>query len=571
VLALPARSSAKESWTRVRSQNFTVVGNVSESDLRKLAVKLEQFRYVLSLLLFKDQQSFDPFKPRYRGKTVKQIAGYFQSGDDVNYIALTKELGATDPFQVIFHEFKHFVVHNNISNAPPWLDEGLAEFYSTFEPLSELKVRIGIPLAWHVRTLRDRDILPLKTLLTVDRKSPYYNERDKVGIFYAQSWALVHFLMLGEGGKHQGQLTRFIQQMNSGVSPEENFRQSFGADYKTIEDALRSYVRKFEAPALDVTFREMSFVKEMRADVLSEAEANYYLGDLHLRGGELKEAEELLQKSTAQDARFAPSRVSLSALRLRQGRAEEAAKLAQEAIDIDPKNYMGHLYLANILAQQKQYEEAIKSYNRAALLKPDAWRIHAGLARAYLGTGQDSEASKAFSAALRLNPRNAGLNRAYSYAALGLRKGSLAAINARVYLQRQGWRDDQSLYMVVVAHYGYRMAERSKDAAEVLEEAATRSDTSGWPYPVVEYLQGKLTTEALLALATDTDKKTEAHAYLGLDMSLKGEREAALKHLRWVRENGNRDFIEYPLAVAELNRLEEAARTREAAEKSGAP
>jgi tetratricopeptide (TPR) repeat protein len=359
--------------------------------------------------------------------------------------------------------------------------------------------------------------------------------------------------------------------MNSGMSPEENFRQSFEADYKTIEDELRSYVRKFQAPVLDITFKELDFVKDMQVAALSEAEANYYLGDLHLRGSELKEAEELLQKSMAQDASFAPSRVSLSALRLRQGRYDEAGKLAREAIALDAKNYLAHLYLAGMLSQQKQYEEAIKSYKQAALLKPDAWRIYAGLARAFLGTGQDAEASKAFSAALRLDPRNSNLNRAYSYMALGLGKGSLATVNARIYLQRQGWRDDQSLYMVMVAHYGYRMSQRSKEAAELLEEAATKSDTSGWPYPVIEYLRGKLAAEALLALATDNDKQTEAHAYIGMDMSLKGERDGALAHLRWVRENGNRNFIEYPLALAELNRLEEGARSSDGAQKSAAP
>jgi lipoprotein NlpI len=125
--------------------------------------------------------------------------------------------------------------------------------------------------------------------------------------------------------------------------------------------------------------------------------------------------------------------------------------------------------------------------------------------------------------------------------------------------------------MVMVAHYGYRMAQRSKDAAEVLEDGATKGDTSGWPYPVIEYLRGKLTTEALLALATDRDKQTEAHAYIGMDMSLKGEREGAIAHLRWVLENGNRDFIEYPLAVAELNRLAEESRTNEAGPKTGVP
>lgn len=580
LLAAPAHSSARETWRRVRSQNFTLVGNTSDGDLRRLATKLEQFRYAISLvfpkariatptpttvILFKDQQSFDPFKPQYKGKTRKQIAGYFQSGDDVNYIVLSREVGASNPFEVIFHEFGHFVVHNNVVNAPPWFDEGLAEFFSTFAPQSERKFRIGIPIAWHIMTLRDRDLLPLKTLLTVDRKSPYYNETDKAGIFYAQSWALVHYLMFGNGGKRQPQLLRYISQLSSGLSPEENFRQSFETDYKTMEGELRSYISKFLFPAADLPFQQQEFVKEMQSAPLTEAEACYYLGDLQARGSRLKEAEEYLQKSISLDANLAASRISLSRVRFRQQRLDEAKKLNREAITLDPKNYLGHLYYARALAEDKQYEEAVNHYKQAALLKPDAWFIHTSLAESYLGLGQDAEASKAFSAALRLNPMKPHINRDYSYTALRLARGSLASVNARLYLMRQGWRDQHSLYMVMVAHYGYRMSERSKEAAEVLEEAAARSDTSGWPFPVIDYLRGKLRMEALLALATDNDKQTEAHAYIGMDLALKGERDQALAHLRWVRENGNRNFVEYPLALSELKRLEEVSRSGDGA------
>ena len=40
-----------------------------------------------------------------------------------------------------------------------------------------------------------------------------------------------------------------------------------------------------------------------------------------------------------------------------------------------------------------------------------------------------------------------------------------------------------------------------------------------------------------------------------MDLSLTGRREEALLHLRWVKENGNQNFVEYPLALAELGRL----------------
>src|SRR4029078_1929969 len=85
---------AKDSWIGVRTKNFYLIGNASEKDVRKVGLKLEQFREVFTRLfpnmrfnspvpttvvVFKSDSSFAPFKPG------PNIAGYFQAGPDVNY------------------------------------------------------------------------------------------------------------------------------------------------------------------------------------------------------------------------------------------------------------------------------------------------------------------------------------------------------------------------------------------------------------------------------------------------------------------------------------------------------
>ena len=118
-----------------------MIGNANEKEIRKVALRLEQFREVFTQLfpnmkfntpvpttvvVFKSDSSYAPFKPS------ANTAGYFQSGDDVNYITLTTELQTMDPFNVIFHEYTHLLVNNTFKNAPVWFNEGLAEYYSTF-------------------------------------------------------------------------------------------------------------------------------------------------------------------------------------------------------------------------------------------------------------------------------------------------------------------------------------------------------------------------------------------------------------------------------------------------------
>src|ERR1041384_2764643 len=211
--------SAKDTWVSVRTKNFFLVGNAGEKDIRKVGLKLEQFREVFTRLfpkmkfntpvpttvvVFKSDASYVPFKPG------PNVAGHFQAGPDVNYIALTTEVrGQQDPFSVIFHEYTHLLVENTFADAPVWFNEGLAEYYSTFMITDDQKLRLGTPIDNHVFLLRESKMLPLRTLFEVDYKSPHYNESKKQSIFYAQSWALMHYLIIGKAGKVE-QLGKFM-------------------------------------------------------------------------------------------------------------------------------------------------------------------------------------------------------------------------------------------------------------------------------------------------------------------------------------------------------------------------
>src|SRR5918911_445434 len=118
VLLAAQAAAAKDAWTSVRSQNFFLVGNASEKEIRQVATRLEQFRHVFTQLfpkasfntpvpttvvVFKNDSAYKPFKPVADGKTV-EVAGYFQSGNDVNYITLTPERagGVENPFGTIY-------------------------------------------------------------------------------------------------------------------------------------------------------------------------------------------------------------------------------------------------------------------------------------------------------------------------------------------------------------------------------------------------------------------------------------------------------------------------------------
>src|SRR5207249_4962161 len=137
-------------------------------------------------------------------------------------------------FSVIYHEYVHLLVDNTSGNVPRWFDEGLAEYYSSFEIEEDRKVHLGELIPYHLLTLREEKLLPLRTLFAVDYYSPYYNEGSKRGAFYAESWALVHYLILGNNGQRLPQLNKFLQLIAANVATDEAFKQAFQMDVEAI-------------------------------------------------------------------------------------------------------------------------------------------------------------------------------------------------------------------------------------------------------------------------------------------------------------------------------------------------
>lgn len=110
----------------------------------------------ITVIVFKDDNAFKPYKPLYQGKPAT-VSGYYQPGEDVNYIMLTSEFRETNPYAVIFHEYVHALTSDNSRPLPPWLSEGIAEYYSSFEVESnEKKVWLGKAIANHVFTCASR-------------------------------------------------------------------------------------------------------------------------------------------------------------------------------------------------------------------------------------------------------------------------------------------------------------------------------------------------------------------------------------------------------------------------------
>jgi tetratricopeptide (TPR) repeat protein len=439
VMLLAAQAAAaKDAWTGVRSQNFYLVGNASEKEIRQVATRLEQFRDVFkrlfpqvnfnspvptTVVVFKNDASYKPFKPVADGKTVA-VGGYFQPGEDVNYITLTAERGSDDTYSVIYHEYVHLLVNNSLGKTavPAWFNEGLAEYYSTFAVEDDRRVHLGKFVPYHLYRLREQKMIPLSQLFAVDHYSLERNKHDVRSLFYAQSWALVHYLILGNEGKRLPQLGQFLALTRQGVQTEEAFKRAFQTDTAGMEKELQKYVEGRTFQSKVATFEQkLEFDSQMTAAPLAEAEAEGYLGDLLLHTNRPDEAAARLERALQLDPGLTMARASLGMTRLRQNRYDAAKEELRKAVASGAQSYLAHYYYAYALSREGTREDGYRfggyapglakemreSLRKAIGLRPDFPESYHLLGWINLVTGEELEVSAALlRRALALAPGN---------------------------------------------------------------------------------------------------------------------------------------------------------------------
>jgi tetratricopeptide (TPR) repeat protein len=247
------------------------------------------------------------------------------------------------------------------------------------------------------------------------------------------------------------------------------------------------------------------------------------------------------------------------------GKKEESVSLFRALVAKKPADSDALVMLGAALIQTGNESEAQNYIQQAYRLKPNDPEPRSIVAYNYSRTGKYEKATVELTEAVQLDPEDSVSYSSRGWNYLYARKGNPAVNDALKFLALEGWRAEHSQYMVLVAHFGYRLEHREQDGRKVLIECASKCDATSWPYPIVRYLRSEIPETALMNSATDSDRLTEAHAYVGMNLSLLGQSPEALKHFKWVTENGNRDFTEYLLALSETKYLEGLPKSNETA------
>ncbi len=374
-------SAGEAKWIEVNSPNFTVISDASPKRARNVAKKLEQFRIVFKsafpklridlpspLIVFaaRDKESLKELIPADLGKSgTATTAGIFMGGPERKLVALRADIPGDQGYHVIYHEYTHMLMNLNFRSLPLWLSEGLAEFFG-YTAVSDGNSRLGqaSPEALHV--LKTSSLIPLTTLMRVTHDSPYYHDQDKVSIFYAQSWALTHYLMVGENQRHLSRLNEFLSLIGNGASDEEAEKRAFGS-LAELQQNLERYIRVFSfyfgSIPTELNIKEDQY--PMRE--LSQAESLALRGEALIYADRLDEARMMLEQALQMDPDSAVANQAIGSLFFRLNDLEKAQKYFSAAADLDSKSYLAHYFAAQMAYEQARDHEASEAYLRTAM------------------------------------------------------------------------------------------------------------------------------------------------------------------------------------------------------------
>ena len=427
--AVPSSAEHRENWTEIRSAHFTVISNAGEHEGRRIALQFEEVRAMFEQLYptlkvdsgkptivfaLKNEDSLKLLLPSY-GQNSKSmhVAGFYRPSYDKNFAAIRTDATGTGPlsFRSLYHEYTHAFFRYNFRGLPLWLDEGLAELYGNTS-IEGKQASVGLPNENQLRYLQANQLLPLDQLVAIDGSSPLYNTSDHAGLFYSESWALVHYLQFSQELQKQDLLNKFLATLHETDDPIEAAKQTFG-DLNKFSEKLQTYTRQRAYQYQRVSLPAKLSENEFTARPLSQGEGTLALADFLLRSGHLPEALERLHQVAELDASTPGYHGELGHYHLMKADFSNAEKELRAAIAANPKDISAHIDMAFVYLRRDGYTKDTTPKIRTELetvltLAPDFPPAYAFLSIAY-AQEPNKDTDKALKDALRatkLEPGN---------------------------------------------------------------------------------------------------------------------------------------------------------------------
>ena len=358
VVLLTEAVGAQKPWVEVTSPHFRVLTDSSPTDARHVAHECEQLRSALAdvypefrldggapLVIFAahDEATAKSLLPLIWMEKGANPAGAFFHGWEKQY-AMVRLDEWDHGAPVVYHEYTHSILHLNLHWLPLWLDEGMANLYG-FSRFQNGKIFVGATPPGFTEVMPSSSLIPIETLISVDSRSPYYHNEDKVYQLYAESWALVHFMMFGPGMNRGTRLNQFSTLLQQGMEQEKAFQQAFG-DFKEMDAALGNYIHQFAFQQAGVfvpkstQFDEKTFLSR----TLSIAETEAELASFHLWTDDVAGAKSIAEQAVKDDPKLGLAHEVMGFVNFADGEDVRARNEFSQASDLNPRLPLSRFY-----------------------------------------------------------------------------------------------------------------------------------------------------------------------------------------------------------------------------------
>jgi Tfp pilus assembly protein PilF len=353
--------AAPEQWVEVSSQHFTVITDANDKQGRHILDQLERMRWMfhtifpkanvdpalpIMVIATRNEKGFQSLEPAaYLAKGQLHLGGLFLRTPDKNYILLRLDAEDGHPFAAIYHEYTHLQFRDALEWMPLWLNEGFAEFFQNTD-IHNKDAQVGEPSVDDILYLRQNRLLPLATLLKVDASSPYYHEDQKGSVFYAESWALTHYLEITDHEEKTNRIATYLSLVHQHEDQVAAGEKAFG-DLKQLQSSLEGYIRagdykQFLLSSAAAPIDEASY----KGKALTQSEADAIRADFLVYVGRTQDARSLLDLVLKSDPQSAQAHESMGYLAFRDGDEEAARKWYEQAVKLDSQSYLAHYYFA---------------------------------------------------------------------------------------------------------------------------------------------------------------------------------------------------------------------------------
>jgi hypothetical protein len=399
----------------VKAAGFTVLCDGSEKEARAVLGQFAQVRALLKkvwpwarldtarplvVLAVRDESGLRKLLPAYwEKKNGAHPAGMFVAASDRHWVALRTDVARRraeddtwdNPYHLVFHEYVHLVLARNFEHLPAWLHEGLAEFWGSTTIDGE-RVYEGRYIGYHVATLRNATLLPIERLLAAGHDQ--FSDGDRATILYAQSWALVHYLILG-AERRQGQINRYAELLRAGKPDPEARQEAFG-DPAALGRELDSYVRRIAFRSLRLTVPLEAATGPVATRAVSAAESLGLRAGFHVATGRAAEAVALAQSALQADPASAAAHEALALAAWRAGRSAEAIAELEQAVASPEATDYAHYLLGRLLwsssgGQRAPLDRVEASLRRAVERNPGFAEAQEALALAMDANGAGAD------------------------------------------------------------------------------------------------------------------------------------------------------------------------------------